>query len=88
MIRSLYRTGDGQVRTALRPQEFSAALEDKDGLLWVDLVEELPSVCEPILHETFGFHPLAVDDALRESHVPKCARCDCPWPVLRPDRRC
>jgi magnesium transporter len=26
---------------------------------------------EPILTRTFGFHPLAIDDALHESHVPK-----------------
>jgi magnesium transporter len=71
MIRSLYRTQDGQVRTGLEPSEFAAAIEDDQGLLWVDLVEEPTAVCEPILLETFGFHPLAVDDALQESHVPK-----------------
>jgi magnesium transporter len=49
----------------------AAALQDSNGLLWVDFQAEPPEVCEPILHETFGFHPLAVDDALQESHVPK-----------------
>jgi magnesium transporter len=71
VIRSLYRREDGQIRTALGSEELTAALQDTDGLLWVDMAEEPPSVCEPILHEIFGFHPLAVDDALRESHVPK-----------------
>jgi magnesium transporter len=71
MIRSLYRTGDGQLKTNLEPDAFAAAKQDAGGLLWIDLVEEPPEVCEPILHETFGFHPLAVDDALQESHVPK-----------------
>jgi magnesium transporter len=71
MIRSLYRTRDGEIRTNLAPAEFAALLQDTEGLLWVDLVEEEVAVCEPILHETFGFHPLAVDDALQESHVPK-----------------
>jgi magnesium transporter len=47
------------------------ALQAPRGLLWVDFVSELPEVCEPIFHETFGFHPLAIDDALQESHVPK-----------------
>ena len=39
--------------------------------MWVDLSNEPADVCEPILRETFGFHPLAVDDALAEMHTPK-----------------
>ncbi len=76
MIRSLYREQDGRIRTDLRPEQFSAALQDTGGLLWVDISAPETSIepantCEPILCETFGFHPLAVDDALRETHVPK-----------------
>jgi magnesium transporter len=71
MIRALYRTQAGHTRTDLRPEEFTTALRDDSGLLWVDLADESPQVCAPILRETFGFHPLAVDDALEESHVPK-----------------
>ncbi len=71
MIRSLYRAQDGQLHTDLSPSEYTAALQDRGGVLWVDMVEEPPDACEPILRETFGFHPLAVEDALQESHVPK-----------------
>jgi magnesium transporter len=71
MIRSLYRSQDGLVRTDLQPGGFDAARQDPQGLLWVDLGGEPPEMCEPILQQTFGFHPLAVDDALRETHVPK-----------------
>ena len=71
MIRSLYRAQDGQIRVDLSPGEFATALQDAGGLLWVNLAGEPPEVCEPILRETFGFHPLAVSDALEESHVPK-----------------
>jgi len=71
MIRALYRSPKGQFHTDLKPDEFAAALKDTRGLLWVDFEGEPPEACEPILHETFGFHPLAVDDALQESHVPK-----------------
>lgn len=70
-MRSLYRAGDGQIRSDLGPEEFTSALQDRDGLLWVDLADEPADVCTPILRGTFGFHPLAVDDALEESHVPK-----------------
>lgn len=71
MIRSLYRSQEGRLKTDLKPEEFAAALQDGEGLLWVDLLDEPVDVCEPILRQTFGFHPLAVDDALEESHVPK-----------------
>jgi magnesium transporter len=71
MVRSLYRAPDGQVRTDLRPHEFNTALQDAESLLWVDLGDEPADLCEPILREIFGFHPLAVEDALQESHVPK-----------------
>jgi len=36
----------------------------------VDFVAEPPDICLPIL-QGFGFHPLAIDDALQETHVPK-----------------
>lgn len=71
MIRSLYRAQDAAVRTDLTPNQFAKALADDSGLLWVDLGATPAEEAEPILHDTFGFHPLAVDDALRETHVPK-----------------
>jgi magnesium transporter len=71
MIQSWYRTGDGGVQTDLGPEAFAVALQDPQGLLWVDFLDEPVEVCEPILRETFRFHPLAVDDALEETHVPR-----------------
>jgi magnesium transporter len=71
MIRSLYRTQDGKFRTDLKPEDFAAALQDTHGLFWVDFCQTPSEEDAPILLDTFGFHPLAVDDALQESHVPK-----------------
>jgi magnesium transporter len=71
MIRSLHRARDGTLRTDLDPSQYAAALQDERGLLWIDLQGEPAAVCEPILRDTFGFHPLAVEDALEETHVPK-----------------
>jgi Mg2+ and Co2+ transporter CorA len=34
-------------------------------------MDEPAEASKPILSETFGFHPLAVEDALQEVHVPK-----------------
>jgi magnesium transporter len=39
-------------------------------VLWVDFIGEPAEQAEPILR-SFGFHPLAIDDALQETHVPK-----------------
>jgi magnesium transporter len=53
---------DGLSRRMLRPSQ---------GTLWVDFEAEPVSSCEPILRDVFQFHPLAIDDALRETHIPK-----------------
>jgi len=71
MIRSLYITRDGLVKTDLPIESFPEALSDREGLLWVDFEGTPPETDEPILREVFSFHHLAVDDALQETHVPK-----------------
>jgi magnesium transporter len=70
MIRSLCFS-KGQFRTDLKVDEYSKALQDMESVLWVDFEETPSETDEPILRQVFGFHPLAVDDALRETHVPK-----------------
>jgi len=70
MIRSLYFS-NGQFRTDLEIDELSKALQDTQGVLWVDFEETPSEADEPILRKVFGFHPLAVDDALQETHIPK-----------------
>ncbi len=71
MIRSIYYSKDKQINIDLKPEAYRQALEDEEGLLWVDFEDSPPEEDEPILLEIFQFHPLAVDDALRETHVPK-----------------
>jgi magnesium transporter len=73
MIRVLARLSDGSLRTDVPVAELGTLRADPKTILWVDLVpangEE--QALEKMLLEQFGFHPLAVDDALRETHVPK-----------------
>src|SRR3990172_945479 len=71
MIRLVHRDRGGRIRKDLPLTEFRRRLRRAGGLIWLDLAGEPPEVCEPILREAFGFHPLAIDDALRETHVPK-----------------
>src|SRR3990172_4619000 len=70
MIRLLHRDREGNVRKDVPLSELPRRLK-RGGLLWLDLAGESPEVCEPILREAFGFHPLAIDDALQETHIPK-----------------
>jgi len=70
MIRSLYYISGKPIRKDIPPQEFPKLIRDRRGLLWVDFMGEPAETCLPILQE-FGFHPLAIDDALRETHTPR-----------------
>jgi magnesium transporter len=71
VIRILFRDRSGKLRKDVSPNELPALLKRAAGLVWLDFEAEPPESCEPILRDPFGFHPLAIDDALREIHVPK-----------------
>jgi len=70
MIRSLYYLPGKPIRKDVPPQEFPKLIRDRRSLLWVDFSGEPASSCLPIL-QSFEFHPLAIDDALQETHIPK-----------------
>jgi magnesium transporter len=71
MIRTLYRSQSSEIQHDLSSEDISTALDDPQGLLWVDLEQEEAARSRQRLLDVFGFHPLAVDDALEERHVPK-----------------
>jgi magnesium transporter len=71
MIRALYCAKNEWVQTDVQVEHIAGLLQKPEGLLWLDFEGEKPEVCEPILRDLFKFHPLAIDDALQESHVPK-----------------
>ena len=71
MIRILHWDGQGEVNTNLQMENLAEALKDPAGLLWLDMSTVSVETAEHILVNTFRFHPLAIDDALHESHVPK-----------------
>ncbi len=71
MIRSLYRNSKGLFTFDVPVSHWRVALRDEGGLLWVDFASEPAETVEPHLRDLFRFHPLAIDDALRETHIPK-----------------
>ncbi len=70
MIRSLYYIPGQAIQKDIPPKDFPQLIQNPQALLWVDFVSEPPETCLPILQD-FKFHPLAIDDALQETHVPK-----------------
>ena len=70
MIRSIYYLPGQPIQKHLSPDKFPQLVQNPQGILWVDFISEPPETCQPILEE-FGFHPLAIDDALQETHVPR-----------------
>jgi magnesium transporter len=71
MPRAIFFKGNGDLLSDISQDDYAAALLDKEGVLWVDFTGEEPVSTEQVLLNTFGFHPLAVDDALNETHIPK-----------------
>jgi magnesium transporter len=71
MIRTFYSAPDQPPRSDIPIKDFASLLLNPDGLLWIDFDNEPDESAEPILTGIFRFHPLAVDDALEETHTPK-----------------
>ncbi|HRQ38962.1 MAG TPA: magnesium/cobalt transporter CorA [Chloroflexota bacterium] len=71
MIRILYSPAENEYRTDLELADIAQVLTQPQGLLWLDFSQEPLEVGFTILRDIFQFHPLAVDDALTEAHVPK-----------------
>ncbi|HXI03305.1 MAG TPA: magnesium/cobalt transporter CorA [Candidatus Saccharimonadales bacterium] len=60
----------GKLESDLAPERIAAFLGKPEGMLWIDL--EAPTKKEiAILSDVFGFHPLAIEDATKESDLPK-----------------
>jgi magnesium transporter len=73
-VRIFYRDAAGHLHLDWPVDRLPEVIAQQKGTLWVDIEDTggVPSVkSEELLREVFGFHTLAVDDALHESHVPK-----------------
>jgi magnesium transporter len=44
---------------------------NQSGLVWLDLNADAIEASHRIMEDTFHFHPLSIDDALVETHIPK-----------------
>jgi magnesium transporter len=73
-IKIVYRKGSGELDLDFSVERLAEALEDQKGTVWID-VEDLNGSSneqvDDLFRRVFKFHPLAIDDALMETHVPK-----------------
>jgi magnesium transporter len=73
-VRILYRDPAGTIHLDWPLDKLREALDEPAGTVWVDIEDPEPSTSptpDHLLREVFGFHVLAVEDALKETHVPK-----------------
>jgi magnesium transporter len=71
MILIVHRNEQGVLQFDLPIEGLPTILATQNNLVWVDIQQANHEQVEQLLLQTFGFHPLAVDDALNEQHVPK-----------------
>ena len=74
IVHLTYRDGSGSFHRDWPTAQVDQAVQDKAGLLWVDIQgqeEHSDRLLDDWLCRTFQFHPLAIEDALKESHIPK-----------------
>lgn len=70
-IRAIFQDTSMQIPSAVLDKDYLQILQRGTGCLWVDIQAEAREMVEPILRESFGFHPLAIEDALHQAHIPK-----------------
>ncbi len=69
----LRRKGDGEVEAEVPIDRLAESIADPAVTTWIDIENpelDLAGV-EALFRDVFHFHPLAIEDALRETHVPR-----------------
>lgn len=69
-VRCLYFDVSGTLQAEPQQQQWPEIIARAEGLLWVDL-QSGGTEAESTLTDIFHFHPLAVEDALGQQHVPR-----------------
>ena len=71
MIRAMFYDPETQHLTSIKTQDLPLFLQRGSGCLWLDIQQEPQEIVERILRDVFDFHPLAIEDAVQQIHVPK-----------------
>lgn len=71
MIRTLYRHRSGTIVFELSDEQLLVAANDNQGRLWIDLMNPTPEESDLVLRRAYDFHPLSIEDAIGDVHIPK-----------------
>src|SRR5690606_21138792 len=71
MIRVICRHADGTVQVDVPTDSLPALLADPANQVWVDMQASTDGEFSRMLTSVFHFHPLAIEDAITDLHVPK-----------------
>lgn len=72
-VRIVYRDAAAKIHPEWPLSRAREALGEPEGTLWIDIEDRAgdTSELESLFQATFGFHPLAIEDALSQSNLPK-----------------
>ena len=73
-LRLIYRDSQGDIHFDWQSERIGEAVADEKGTLWVDILDHETNAdgeAERFLLDVFKFHPLAVEDAVKETHISK-----------------
>ncbi|MFN2200775.1 MAG: magnesium/cobalt transporter CorA [Caldilineaceae bacterium] len=71
MIRILYRHRSGTIVEDCPLDQLQTVLKDPHSSVWIDLSSPTVDEYTRVLVDIFHFHPLAVEDAIQDVHIPK-----------------
>jgi magnesium transporter len=71
MIRIIFRDAEGHVACDLPVEQLVDAMHAEHGVLWIDMQKPSMDEYKLVLEHTFHFHPLAIEDAINDIHLPK-----------------
>ncbi|WZO96317.1 magnesium/cobalt transporter CorA [Isosphaeraceae bacterium EP7] len=72
-ISVLYRSSSGELHRDWPREQLQQALDDREGCVWIDIEDPgtVTAEAETLMRDTFQFHPLAIEDALQQTHIAK-----------------
>lgn len=71
MVRIIFRGADGHTACDVPIEQLPQLVHSDHGALWVDMQAPSNEEYRLILERIFHFHPLAIEDAINDIHLPK-----------------
>jgi magnesium transporter len=71
MIRIISRNAAGHVECDVPVDKVLELLQSEGSTVWIDMQMPSPDEYQLVLEHTFHFHPLAIEDAMNDIHLPK-----------------